>query len=87
MASGGIIFTPSFMTIMSGIQIITIMLLPKNLRSFSVGISDGRNNEVCCCDELRWLNILAKFHDVRYRHLKIGMGGYIYRHTRSKMIS
>jgi hypothetical protein len=53
MASGGMIYIPSFMMIGSGIQVI-LRLLSKNFRGCNVGIIDGRD---LLCMALRWSQV------------------------------
>jgi hypothetical protein len=54
MASGGMIYVPSFMEIYTGIQAILRLCL-RNLRGCDVCIIDGRDLR---CTLLRWLHVV-----------------------------
>lgn len=61
------VFIPSFMLIIWGIEVI-LRLLPQQLRDCSVGVRDQRDSWSCHLGELKWHDTLTMFYDDWFRH-------------------
>jgi hypothetical protein len=71
MASGGMIYIPSIMTISSRIQV-TLRLLPQQLDGITGGIYEARHRYGQTQHD-----IYTKFHDEWYRDLRIKLHPYL----------